>query len=240
MMRSTSAGAPRVRSNSSSWSENRDAAGGVAEAVDEERRELVATEPVEDGAHQEPALERKQLRGFERGPELGWTGQDEAEQRLWGGVGLDEAAQLGEGGHRHVVGLVDPEHGFDAALLDDVDERLDGLDARAARHDPQDLGEVADDTEQRDPWRRQIQDLSPGVVERRGQRVTQRGLAGARRAGDHAVERAAAELGFELVLGLGPIAIRERRWMRWWLEIERGWYWRAFHRSHWLSILGEE
>ena len=44
--------------------------------------ELVAAEPVEGDADDEPALERKQLGSLELGLELGRAGQDEAEQRL--------------------------------------------------------------------------------------------------------------------------------------------------------------
>ena len=59
---------------------------------------------------------------------------------------------------------------------------------------PLHLREVAHDGEQRDSRRREVEQLNAGVVERRGDRVAQRGLAGPRGTGDHAVERAAAEL----------------------------------------------
>jgi hypothetical protein len=114
----------------------------------EEGIELVAAEAVEGDADDEPALERKQRGGLELGLELGRAGQDEAEQRLGRRVELDEAAQLGERGDRQAVGLIDPEHGPDGPVLDDVYERLGGLDARAARRDAQDLGDVAHDAEQ--------------------------------------------------------------------------------------------
>lgn len=67
-----------------------DAPGSLAEAVREEGVELGAAEAVEGDADDEPALERKQLRGLELGLELGRAGQDEAEQRLGRGVELDE------------------------------------------------------------------------------------------------------------------------------------------------------
>src|SRR5262249_38296828 len=49
-----------------------------------------------------------------------------------------------------------------------------------------------------------------GITVGGGERMTQRGLAGARGTGDERVEGAAPELGVELVFGLGPVAIRKR------------------------------
>lgn len=180
-----------------------------SEAVFEEGVELLAPQAGQMAAQDDAAFEWEERWSLEAGEQRRESGENDAEQRFGGEIGLGQHAHFLQGGGFDLIGFVEPQEQVCGLGVDGFAENLDGLEVGAAWSDMQGLGETADDTDHGDFGGGDIDEVMAVSIQAGGDLAQKGGFAHAGSAGDEAVEARPADGAFEGVFGLHVIRVGE-------------------------------